>query len=176
MAFLTTGEYFPGSINCYHKVSDGTLKCTVVYSTSGYKFHGEYELNILYAFSKFWVRVSWITEKQKSMFSMWDKRLTVCSLHCYLWFFTMLSHSPVFIRHFWVDSMHENSKIHFRVWPSQSSKMTNNRHSNFAYHFSDFSQYLSYTPYGSVRFFMSVLNHIWPGLTFRDFGLVWWVL
>lgn len=53
MVFLTTGEYFPGSINCYHKVIDGSLKWTVVYSTSGHKFPGEYELNILYAFSRF---------------------------------------------------------------------------------------------------------------------------
>ena len=53
MAFLTAREYFPGSINCYHKVSDGSLTWTVVYRTSGYKFPGEYELNILYAFSRF---------------------------------------------------------------------------------------------------------------------------
>lgn len=53
MAFLTTRKHFPGSINCYHKVSDGSLKWTVVYSASGYKFPGESELNILYAFSRF---------------------------------------------------------------------------------------------------------------------------
>lgn len=101
-AFLTTREYFPGSVNCHHKVSDGSLKWTVLYSASGHTFPGEYELNILYAFSRFWVRVSWITEKQKDTFSVWKiKDLLFVQFAMLSLTFTTLNHSPVVVtRHF----------------------------------------------------------------------------